>query len=189
MFNEKRFRLKVHQYGPGGAGEGGGGSPGGPGGPGGTGPGGPGPGGGPSGLGMGGIFGDFSGDFGDPNGANFGLNRQGQRNFMDTILNLTPVALMNAILYGGTGETFGSIAQGDPSGTPPSGGPGLDYTAPVSQTSRAITQAVTAPVEQPITPPLVDDRQRKRVGRQETILTSRSALSDAPTFRPTLLGQ
>ena len=110
---------------------------------------------------------------------------------MDTILNLTPVALMNAILYGGTGETFGSIAQGDPSGTPPSGGPGLDYTAPVSQTSRDITQAVAppAPVTPPPAAPLADDRKRKRIGRQETILTSRSALSDAPTFRPTLLGQ
>ena len=148
------------------------------------------------GVGAGGFFGNLFGGWEslaeDPDPiVSQSINRgtQNQRGFMDTILNLTPVALMNAILYGGTGETFGSIAQGDPSGTPPSGGPGLDYTAPVSQTSRAITQAVTAPVEQPITPPLVDDRQRKRVGRQETILTSRSALSDAPTFRPTLLGQ
>ena len=205
MFNEKRFRLKVHQYGPGGAGEGGGGSPGGPGGPGGTGPGGPGPGGGPSGIGVDGAFGDFSGDFGD-NGGTFGnffgnlfsnYSNRSQRSDIDTILNMNPLtAVMNALVYGGTfattgkGQTFGDLAQGDPAGGRGDiGGPDM----PVSQTSRAITQAVAppAPVAPPPPPaaPLADDRKRKRIGRQETILTSRSALSDAPTFRPTLLGQ
>ena len=199
MFNEKRFRLKVHQYGPGGAGEGGGGSPGGPGGPGGSGPGGPGVGGGPSGIGMGGAFGDFSGDFGQgTNGGFFGnlfsnYSRQDQRSDIDTILNMNPLtAIMNAIVYAGTfattgqGQTFGDLAQGDPSGGSPIGGGPAD---PVSQTSRAITQAIAPPAAPPPAPPMSDDRQRKRIGRQETILTSRSALSDTPTFRPTLLGQ
>ena len=33
-----------------------------------------------------------------------------------------------------------------------------------------------------------EDIRRRRMGRQETILT-RGALSDAPTYKPTLLGQ
>ena len=115
-----------------------------------------------------------------------------QRGFMNFAQNAFPgLNLVNAVLYGGTGETLSSITQGDPSGGSPIGGPGFDYTAPVSQTSRAITQAVAppAPVTPPPAAPLADDRKRNRIGRQETILTSRSALSDAPTVRPTLLGQ
>ena len=100
-------------------------------------------------------------------------------------------------VIGGLMGAMSSFAQGDPNfvagNTSPgtTGAQGGGPTGPVSQTSRAITQAVAtpAPVAQPVTPPPVDDRKRKRVGRQETILTSRSALSDAPTFRPTLLGQ
>ena len=120
--------------------------------------------------------------------------------FMNDLTSLMPaVNLMSAVLFGFTGKGFGNIAQGDPNFSPGNTGPGTTgaqgggptVSGPVSQTSRAITQAVSAPapVEPPVTPPLVDDRQRKRVGRQETILTSRSALSDAPTYRPTLLGQ
>jgi len=144
------------------------------------------------GLGIGnpGSYGGDNGFGSDGSGSTRGFDRQSQRSFINTFLSFTPAAIANAILYGGTGETFGSIAQGDPSGTPPSGGPGFDYTAPVSQTSRAITQEIAPPVAPPpVAPPLADDRKRKRVGRQETILTSRSALSDAPTVRPTLLGQ
>ena len=215
MFNEKRFRLKVHQYGPGGEGEGGGGSPGGPGGPGGTGPSGGGGGGyggggefGAFGSGFGGLglgdAGAFGGAFGGTSGGFFGnlfsnYSRQDQRSDIDTILNMNPLtAIMNAIVYGGTlattgkGQTFGDLAQGDPSGTGPTGGPG-GVVSPGSTTLRAITQALAPPpapvAPPPVAPPLADDRKRKRVGRQETILTSRSALSDAPTFRPTLLGQ
>ena len=82
---------------------------------------------------------------------------------------------------------FAQPAPGDPG---PTGGPG-GYNRPISQTLKAITQAVAppAPVAPPPSPSLEADRRRKRVGRQETILTSRSALSDAPTVRPTLLGQ
>ena len=102
-------------------------------------------------------------------------------------------------VIGGLIGAMSSFAQGDPNFSPGNTGPGTTgaqgggptVSGPVSQTSRAITQAVAppAPVAPPPAAPLVDDRQRKRVGRQETILTSRSALSDAPTFRPTLLGQ
>ena len=100
-------------------------------------------------------------------------------------------------IIGGLMGAMASFAQGDPNFSPGNTGPGTTGaqgggpTGPVSQTLSTITQALAAPapVEPPVTPPLVDDRQRKRVGRQETILTSRSALSDAPTFRPTLLGQ
>ena len=174
----------------GGGGGGGGGSASGGGSDSGPGSAGSGPGGGPSGIGMGGAFGDFSGDFsGDNAGSTRGEDRQSQRSFIDNFLSFTPVAIANAILYGATGETFGSIAQGDPSGGSPIGGPGFDNTAPVSQTSRAITQAIAPPAAPPPAPPMSDDRKRNRVGRQETILTSRSSLSDAPTFRPTLLGQ
>ena len=93
--------------------------------------------------------------------------------------------------FGGVIGAVASLGEGAPGDPGPTGGPGLDY--PVSQTTKAITQAVAAPVAKPVTPPPtpppVDDRHRKRIGRQETILTSRSALSDAPTYRPTLLGQ
>ena len=185
MFNETRFRLRVHQYGPGGEGEGGGGSPGGPGGPGGT---------GPSGTGGGSSGGNVSTSSGF---GNLGFSRDAINLIMDFLpgLNLAQ-GLMMAL---NEGKGFGDIAQGDPNFSPGNTGPGTTgaqgggptVSGPVSQTSRAITQAVAAPapVETPVTPPLVDDRQRKRVGRQETILTSRSALSDAPTIRPTLLGQ
>ena len=100
-------------------------------------------------------------------------------------------------VIGGLMGAMSSFAQGDPSFVAGNTGPGTTGaqgggpTGPVSQTSRAIIQAVAAPtpVAKPVTPPPVDNRRRKRVGRQETILTSRSALSDAPTVRPTLLGQ
>jgi len=208
MFNEKRFRLRVHQYGPGGAGEGGGGSPGGPGGPGGTGPGGPGPGGGPSGIGMGGAFGDFSGDFGGPFGGGFSpMGLDFSRGLMSlglpaptstdpvTVNSLISFALpfpFNAIhaAFSSFDKGLANFAQPAPGDPGPTGGPG-GYNSPVSQTIKAITKAVAppAPVAPPPSPSLEADRSRKRVGRQETILTSRSALSDAPTVRPTLLGQ
>ena len=98
-------------------------------------------------------------------------------------------------VIGGLMGAMSSFAQGDPNFVAGNTGPGTTGaqgggpTGPVSQTSKAIIQAVAAPVAKPVTPPPVDDRRRKRVGRQETILTSRSALSDAPTVRPTLLGQ
>ena len=140
--------------------------------------------------------GDIGFGFG-PGGGN-GSNNSEHVGFMNFITNLT-VPFMSALLYAGTGLGFGDIAQGDPNFSPGNTGPGTTgaqgggptVSGPVSQTSRAITQAVAppAPVAPPPAAPLVDDRQRKRVGRQETILTSRSALSDAPTFRPTLLGQ
>ena len=220
MFNEKRFRLKVHQYGPGGAGEGGGGSPGGPGGPGGTGPGGPGPGGGPSGIGMGGAFGSgfgglglgdadaFGGAFGGPFGGGFSpMGLDFSRGLMSlglpaptstdpvTVNSLISLALpfpFNAIhaAFSSFDKGFANFSQPAPGDPGPTGGPG-GYNSPVSQTTKVITKAVAppAPVAPPPSPSLEADRRRKRVGRQETILTSRSALSEAPTYSPTLLGQ
>jgi len=161
--------------------------------------GGAGPGGGEGGFGGLGIGnpgsyggGQTVGSPGGTGGANIGQNvsDQGQRNFMNTVLNMIPpTALVQGLMYAGTGQGFGDIAQGDPSGTGPTGGPG-GVVSPGSTTSRAITRAIAQPAAAPLTvTPLADDTKRKRVGRQETILTSRSALSDAPTFRPTLLGQ
>ena len=144
------------------------------------------------GIGAGGFYGGWDqASRADPI-VNQSINRgtESQRGFMDVLLGvIPPTALAQAILYGGTGETFGSIAQGDPSGGGPMGGTGLENVAPVSRTAKAI-QAVVNPPTPPVQPrALSDDRKRKRFGRQETILTSRSALSDAPTVRPTLLGQ
>ena len=94
-------------------------------------------------------------------------------------------------LLGAVIGAMGSQAQGDPSGGGPSGGgPAAPAPAPVSQTMKAIEQVIASPpVAQPAAKPMLDDRKRKRIGRQETILTKRSALSEAPTSRPTLLGQ
>ena len=113
---------------------------------------------------------------------------QSQRTFMNTVLNLIPpTAMVQALLYGGTGRGLGDIAQGGPAPAP-GGGPA--DPAPVSQTMKAIEQVIAPPpVAQPAAKPMLDDRKRKRIGRQETILTKRSALSEAPTSRPTLLGQ
>ena len=168
-----KFYLKVHSII--------GGAPGEPGSPGGAVPG-----------------GDIGFGFG-PGGSNGGFSHNSEHvGFINDLTSLMPaVNLMSAVLFGFTGLGFGDIAQGDPNFSPGNTGPGTTGaqgggpTGPVSQTLSTITQALAAPapVEPPVTPPLVDDRQRKRVGRQETILTSRSALSDAPTFRPTLLGQ
>ena len=202
MFNEKRFRLKVHQYGPGGEGEGGGGSPGGPGGPGGTGPSGSEA---PSGFGGLGIMGTeadisdafgaagFGGTFGN-NTTNLFLSLQSWLNrtvTVDNVLDQNPFTwALNRGVEAVTGTPLSGFAQPAPGDPGPTGGPG-GYNSPVSQTTKAITKAVAppAPVAPPPSPSLEADRRRKRVGRQETILTSRSALSDAPTYSPTLLGQ
>ena len=168
-----KFYLKVHSII--------GGAPGEPGSPGGAVPG-----------------GDIGFGFG-PGGGN-GSNNSEHVGFMNDLTSLMPaVNLMSAVLFGFTGKGFGNIAQGDPNFSPGNTGPGTTgaqgggptVSGPVSQTSRAITQAIAppAPVTPPPAAPLADDRKRNRIGRQETILTSRSALSDAPTYRPTLLGQ
>ena len=155
---------------------------------------------------MGGAFGDFSGDFGGPFGGGFSpMGLDFSRGLMSlglpaptstdpvTVNSLISLALpfpFNAIhaAFSSFDKGFANFSQPAPGDPGPTGGPG-GYNSPVSQTIKAITKAVAAPVAKPVTPPPVDDRRRKRVGRQETILTSRSALSDAPTVRPTLLGQ
>ena len=62
-------------------------------------------------------------------------------------------------------------------------------TRPTPKLDKPAPPPVAPPVAPPAVKPLADDTKRKRLGRQETILTSRSALSDAPPVRPTLLGQ
>ena len=147
------------------------------------------------GVGAGGFYGGWESLAVDPDPiVSQSINRgtQNQRGFMDALAwGMFPLNLMQGVLALGD-TSIGQIAQGDPSGTGPAGGPG-GVVSPGSTTLRAITQALAPPpapvAPPPVAPPLADDRKRKRVGRQETILTSRSALSDAPTFRPTLLGQ
>ena len=99
---------------------------------------------------------------------------------------------------GGSVEApFGSVSGGAQTGVVPPSGTGTG-----SETSRQIATALAAPIAPslapapvaPIAPSLgpsigTADIKRKRIGRQETILTSRSSLSDTSTARPTLLGQ
>ena len=144
------------------------------------------------GVGAGGFYGGWESLAVDPDPiVSQSINRgtQNQRGFMDALAwGMFPLNLMQGVLALGD-TSIGQIAQGDPSGTGPAGGPG-GVVSPGSTTLRAITRAIAQPAAAPFTvKPLADDTKRKRVGRQETILTSRSALSDAPTLKPTLLGQ
>ena len=86
-------------------------------------------------------------------------------------------------------------AQGDPNATPGVTGPegssaGQGGGPPAFQMSTLAQQALTAPpVPAPVKAPAKTIRPapRRRVGRQETILTS--GLADTPSYQPTLLGQ
>ena len=99
----------------------------------------------------------------------------------------------------------GSLLAGVMAGATAFADPGGSISAPLgsvsggrtgSETSRAIADALAAPTPAPVAPvaPIAPslgeaDKKRKRIGRQETILTSRSSLSDTSTAQPTLLGQ
>ncbi len=117
------------------------------------------------------------------------------RSLINDIMNVNPVtAVMNAILYGGTlfsggkGLTFGDIVQGDPGGRGPGFGGPAGSTLVQKQVAQALAPAPpAAPLEPaPVVPPATE--RRKRVGRQETILT-KGVLGEASVLKPTLLGQ
>ncbi len=93
-------------------------------------------------------------------------------------------------------NSFGQIAQGDPNpafgrGVSGAGGSGGVGGGPAGGGSTFAQRALTAPIRAaalaPRPVPKAKAPEKKRIGRQETILTS--GLSDATTFKPTLLGQ
>lgn len=130
--------------------------------------------------------------------------------FFDALSVLNPAtAAANALKYAATGDTIGDSIKSDiggPFGTPPLGpmmgfdsGSRLDDAGlpfgPVSDGGRGgndVKPSIAAePVveEEPATARVagITRKKRRKIGRQQTILTS--ALGDAPTLRPTLLGQ
>lgn len=114
-------------------------------------------------------------------------------------------ALLNAIPVVGpvlSAIDFGAQAKGDPGFSPgvsgpegnaaQGGGPGevsktirdIQTALPQTRPQQSVLPAAVEPISL-----LADELRRKRIGRQETILTRRGALSEAPTYKPTLLGQ
>lgn len=110
-----------------------------------------------------------------------------------------PTAVVNAGLYGLTGESIGdraAQAAGGPWGTAPPGpnvGPPGGSVGGGGGTQRQATAEPTLLTEEPVVPAPISavekekEKRRKRIGRQETIKTS-SLLSDASILKPTLLG-
>jgi hypothetical protein len=130
-------------------------------------------------LGLGGIFDGFIGgedDRGDDRGMAF------SRAFVAALLGETVANLAR----GTPNPAFGRGVSGPDTGVGVGGGPG-DFLIGSTMVQKALAAPVApvAPVKLPVIP--APAPQRKRFGRQETILTS--GLSEATTFKPTLLGQ
>lgn len=199
IFDDSKFRLKVNMYGGQGSGGGIGGSERGFGGFGGLGIGNPGSYGGGQTVGAPGFSGGYNGGTG-----NQGRDPLQGWDFWDRFAAGSTVGLPLG--------PVGSLLAGTMAGVTSFADPGGSVAAPLgsvsggnSETSRQIAAALAAPIAPslapapaapvaPIAPSLgpsigTADIKRKRIGRQETILTSRSSLSNTSTAQPTLLGQ
>jgi hypothetical protein len=113
---------------------------------------------------------------------------------------VTAAIPLGGMLLSGSGAF--NDATGDPNSgqgvNGPEGGGGVGGGPGDFPTPQAPITAPAAPAPVPVTPAVIPDTiakikdadlKRKRIGRQETILTSRGALSEPSIYRPTLLGQ
>ena len=140
-------------------------------------------GGAPGEPGFGGVPGGDVGFGGGSSGPGFGFLEGAGYGFGAGSLFGNPATAIIGAMIGG----LASQAQGDPGGgySGTGGGP-TDFLARPTMVQKALTAPIPqAPAKTPVIP--APAAKRKRVGRQETILTS--GLSDTPTFKPTLLGQ
>ncbi|OEU68404.1 MAG: hypothetical protein BBJ57_02245 [Desulfobacterales bacterium PC51MH44] len=160
------------------------------------------------------IIGGAPGEPGSPGGAvpggdiGFGEALGGGGGWFSS--QISPQTVLDFV-FPGLGQTMNALGMLDARGNAPipgfgrgvsgsSGGPGVGggpevggWSSPVIGSTFAQRGLTTpfraaAPVKPPVPEPKpAFDPKKKRTGRQETILTS--GLSDAPTFKPTLLGQ
>ena len=153
-----------------------------------------GPGGGPSGTDA--DFAGINADIGLPGSSPdpLGSSKTAAKSILTTTIPvLGPVLGLTGILDGAVGDpNAGQGVSGPEGGGGVGGGPG-NFPGP-----QAPITAPSAPAAPPTTPAVIPDTitnikdadlKRKRIGRQETILTSRGALSEPSIYRPTLLGQ